>query len=133
MSVLWQVGWVIGGVWYALLQANLGFDAGYAVAFLTIITLYTVATCLYWIWFRAVDREPGAGSRRQGPPVGLGGRRAHATGHARRLVEMGESRTPRPGPFAGDHYERVRWFVVDRPDGHRHPAGRSSHVSLDRA
>jgi hypothetical protein len=26
----------------------------------------------------------------------------------RRLVEMGESRTPRPEPFAGDHYERVR-------------------------
>jgi hypothetical protein len=49
------------------------------------------------------------------------------------LVEMGESRTPRPEPFAGDHYERVRWFVVDRPDGHRHSAGRSSHVSLDRA
>ena len=49
------------------------------------------------------------------------------------LVEMGESRTPRPEPFAGDHYERVRWFVVDRPDGHRHSAGRSSHVPLDRA
>ena len=26
------------------------------------------------------------------------------------MVEMGESRTPRPGPFAGDHYERVRSF-----------------------
>src|SRR4030095_5804073 len=25
MSVLWQVGWVIGGTWYALLQASLGF------------------------------------------------------------------------------------------------------------
>jgi hypothetical protein len=50
-----------------------------------------------------------------------------------RLVEMGESRTPRPEPFAGDHYERVRWFVVDRPNEHRHPAGRSSHVPLDRA
>src|SRR3954471_19523420 len=49
------------------------------------------------------------------------------------LVEMGESRTPRPEPFTGNHYERVRWFVVDRPDGHRHSAGRSSHVSLDRA
>ena len=24
------------------------------------------------------------------------------------MVEMGESRTPRPEPFAGDHYERVR-------------------------
>ena len=50
-----------------------------------------------------------------------------------KLVEMGESRTPRPEPFAGDHYERVRWFVVDRPDGHRHSAGQSSHVPLDRA
>ena len=43
---------------------------------------------------------------------------------------MGESRTPRPRTFAGDHYERVRCFVVDRPDGHRQPAGRSSHVPL---
>jgi hypothetical protein len=24
------------------------------------------------------------------------------------MVEMGESRTPRPETFAGDHYERVR-------------------------
>ena len=48
----------------------------------------------------------------------------------RRMVEMGESRTPRPRTFAGDHYERVRWFVVDRPDGHRQPAERSSHVPL---
>jgi MFS family permease len=57
MSVLWQVGWVIGGTWYAVLQATLGFDAGYAVSFLTIIALYTVATGLYWVWFRGVDRE----------------------------------------------------------------------------
>jgi hypothetical protein len=26
------------------------------------------------------------------------------------LVEMGESRTPRPEPFGRDHYERVRSF-----------------------
>ena len=32
MSVLWQVGWVVGGIWYASLQATLGFDAGYTVA-----------------------------------------------------------------------------------------------------
>ena len=57
MSVLWQVGWVIGGTWYALLQASLGFEAGYAVAFLTIITLYSIATSLYWIWFRGTDRK----------------------------------------------------------------------------
>ena len=55
------------------------------------------------------------------------------TARANQLVEMGESRTPRPEPFVEAHYERVRWFVVDRPDGHRHPAGRSSHVPLDRA
>jgi MFS family permease len=57
MSVLWQVGWVIGGIWYAVLQATLGFDAGYAVNFVTIISLYTIATVLYWIWFRPVDRR----------------------------------------------------------------------------
>jgi MFS family permease len=57
MSVLWQVGWVIGGIWYAALQATLGFDAGYAVNFVTIISLYTIATVLYWIWFRPVDRR----------------------------------------------------------------------------
>jgi hypothetical protein len=57
MSVLWQVGWVIGGTWYAILQATLGFEAGYAVSFLTIIGLYTFATGLYWVWFRDVDRR----------------------------------------------------------------------------
>jgi MFS family permease len=57
MSVLWQVGWVIGGTWYALLQATLGFDAGYMVNFVTIITLYSIATFLYWTWFRDADRR----------------------------------------------------------------------------
>lgn len=57
MSVLWQLGWVIGGLWYTLLQATLGFQAGYAVNFVTIITLYSIATALYWIWFREVDRR----------------------------------------------------------------------------
>jgi MFS family permease len=57
MSVLWQVGWIVGGLWYAGLQATLGFEAGYTVNFVTIISLYTIATCLYWIWFRAVDRR----------------------------------------------------------------------------
>jgi hypothetical protein len=57
MSVLWQVGWVVGGLWYALLQATLGFDAGYSVNFVTIITLYSIATALYWVWFRAADRR----------------------------------------------------------------------------
>lgn len=57
MSVLWQAGWVIGGIWYAFLQAQLGFEAGYAVNFVTIITLYSIATALYWIWFRRVDQR----------------------------------------------------------------------------
>ena len=57
MSVLWQVGWVIGGTWYALLQAFLGFDGGYTVNFITIITLYSIATGLYWAWFRRADRR----------------------------------------------------------------------------
>jgi MFS family permease len=57
MSVLWQIGWIIGGTWYAVLQATLGFEAGYTVNFVTIITLYTVATALYWIWFRHIDRR----------------------------------------------------------------------------
>jgi MFS family permease len=60
MSVLWQLGWVIGGIWYTTLQASVGFDTGYAINFLTIITLYSLATCLYSVWFRARDirREP---------------------------------------------------------------------------
>jgi hypothetical protein len=57
MSVLWQAGWIVGGLWYATLQASLGFDAGYTVAFVTIITLYSIATVLYWAWFRDVDRQ----------------------------------------------------------------------------
>ena len=57
MSVLWQIGWVIGGTWYAVLQAVLGFDGGYTVNFVTIITLYSIATTLYWVWFRPADRR----------------------------------------------------------------------------
>ncbi len=57
MSVLWQIGWVIGGTWYALLQATLGFTGGYTVNFITIIVLYSIATVLYWVWFREADRR----------------------------------------------------------------------------
>jgi MFS family permease len=57
MSVLWQVGWVVGGTWYAVLQATVGFYAGYTVNFVTIIVLYTIATALYWVWFREADRR----------------------------------------------------------------------------
>jgi MFS family permease len=55
MTVLWQVGWSVGGVYYSVLQALLGFEAGYTVNFVTIITLYTMATGLYWAWFGRTD------------------------------------------------------------------------------
>ena len=65
MSSLWQVGWIIGGIWYAVLQATIGFYAGYTVDFITIIVLYAIATALYWIWFRPVDRNgPRRATRR---------------------------------------------------------------------
>ncbi len=54
-SLLWSLGWVIAGPWYSILQATLGFDAGYAVNFATVIVLYSVATWLYWRWFHGVE------------------------------------------------------------------------------
>ncbi len=60
MSLLWSVGWVIAGPWYSLLQAGLGFDAAYAVNFVTIIVLYSVATILYWVWFGRDERAARA-------------------------------------------------------------------------
>ncbi len=64
-SLLWALGWVIAGPWYSLLQATLGFSAGYAVNFGTIIVLYTVGTVLYWAWFGQDERD--ARRRRPGP------------------------------------------------------------------
>ena len=59
MSLLWSFGWVLAGLYYSAVQATLGFDAGYALNFITIIVLYSVATALYWLWFRHVeDRRP---------------------------------------------------------------------------
>ena len=71
-NLLWSLGWVIAGLWYAGLQAALGFEAGYTVNFITIITLYSVATILYWWWFhgveaaaaRAASRDRAGGVRR---------------------------------------------------------------------
>jgi MFS family permease len=57
ISVLWQIGWVVGGMWYTVLQALFGFERGYTINFVTIITLYTIATGLYWVWFRGTDRR----------------------------------------------------------------------------
>ena len=60
MSVLWSLGWVLAGPYYSALQATVGLGAGDAVNFVTIIVLYSVATGLYWVWFR--EGEAVAGS-----------------------------------------------------------------------
>ncbi|MGZ6265959.1 MAG: MFS transporter [Candidatus Limnocylindrales bacterium] len=56
MTMLWSLGWTIAPIYYGALQASLGFTAGYAVDFVTIIVLYTFATALLWTWFRGADR-----------------------------------------------------------------------------
>ncbi len=56
MSLMWSIGWVIAGFYYSAIHAILGFETGYNVNFLTIIVLYSLATWLYWRWFR--DAEP---------------------------------------------------------------------------
>ena len=58
MSLEWSLGWVIAGAYYSVVHGLLGFEAGYAVNFATIIVLYTIATFLYWHWFRHVEDEP---------------------------------------------------------------------------
>jgi MFS family permease len=61
MSLLWSLGWVIAGIYYSLVQRALGFERGYTVNFVTIIVLYSVATSLYWLWFRHTEaRAPVA-------------------------------------------------------------------------
>jgi MFS family permease len=62
MTLLWSLGWTIAPLYYGVLQAQLGFTAGYAVDFVTIIVLYSVSTFLLWYWFHGTesDREPVA-------------------------------------------------------------------------
>jgi len=67
-SLFWALGWVIAAPWYSLLQATLGFDAGYAVNFLTIIGLYSAGTALYWVWFGRDERHARHASARAGHP-----------------------------------------------------------------
>jgi MFS family permease len=55
MTLLWSLGWTLGPLYYGQLQARLGFTAGYAVDFVTIIVLYTASTWLLWHWFRGTD------------------------------------------------------------------------------
>jgi MFS family permease len=58
MSLLWSFGWVVAGLYYSAIHAALGFEAGYTVNFITIIVLYSVATALYWLWFRHAESRP---------------------------------------------------------------------------
>jgi MFS family permease len=58
MTLLWSLGWTVAPLYYSTLQATLGFTAGYAVDFVTIIVLYTIATSLLWTWFRGTDNVP---------------------------------------------------------------------------
>jgi MFS family permease len=67
-SLFWALGWVIAAPWYSLLQATLGFDAGYAVNFLTIIGLYSAGTVLYWVWFGRDERHTRQASAGAGRP-----------------------------------------------------------------
>ena len=57
-SLAWSLGWVIAGPWYSLLQATLGFTAGYAINFVTIIILYSLGTFLVWWWFHDAEAGP---------------------------------------------------------------------------
>jgi MFS family permease len=70
MSMLWSLGWTVAPLYYSTLQATLGFTAGYAVDFVTIIVLYTIATSLLWTWFRGTDRVPTGGAEAAPIPVG---------------------------------------------------------------
>jgi MFS family permease len=60
MTMLWALGWTIAPIYYGVLHAWLGFTAGFAVNFVTIIILYTTATALLWTWFRDTDKIAAA-------------------------------------------------------------------------
>jgi MFS family permease len=72
MSLMWSIGWVIAGAYYSAVHAALGFDAGYTVNFVTIIVLYTVATWLYWVWFRDAEPVASGGAPAPGSDIGPG-------------------------------------------------------------
>jgi len=67
MSLLWSAGWVIAGLYYSFVQGLLGFERGYTVNFMTIIVLYSIATGLYWLWFRNTERRQPRSAASPGP------------------------------------------------------------------
>jgi len=66
MTMLWSLGWTIAPMYDGALQARLGFTAGYAVDFVTIIVPYTTATALLWTWFRGTDRVAAVAADAEG-------------------------------------------------------------------
>jgi MFS family permease len=58
LSMGWSIGWVIAGAYYAVVHAVFSLDAGYAINFVTVIVLYSLATLLYWRWFAAHEVAP---------------------------------------------------------------------------
>jgi MFS family permease len=56
-SMVWSIGWAIGGIYYSTVQSAFGFARGYDINFLTIIAFYTTATALYYIWFARPERR----------------------------------------------------------------------------
>ena len=142
MSVLWQIGWVIGGTWYAVLQATLGFTGGYTVNFITIIALYTIATAPVLGLVparptgaraaRTAGGEPvlGAGSRwRLGTERGSARNRAGGGGGAcsasQRETARGRYRPPLP-PVDCAPWQRRPSPLARRARSRRTPAGTSS-------
>ncbi len=66
-SMVWSIGWAIGGIYYSTVQGALGFARGYDVNFLTIIVFYSTATALYYLWF--ARREPAARPQSEGANI----------------------------------------------------------------
>ncbi|HUP83334.1 MAG TPA: MFS transporter, partial [Candidatus Limnocylindria bacterium] len=55
-SMVWSIGWAVGGIYYSSVQSAFGFARGYDINFLTIIAFYTTATALYYVWFARPER-----------------------------------------------------------------------------
>ena len=123
MSLLWSVGWVIAGPWYSLLQATLGFDAAYAVNFVTIIVLYSIATFLYWVWFGRAERAARLEAQRAGRPARA--RPRPADRGRRRAVEaavdrrVGPPRRTRLCPMAAETSPAARQTAIPKNPGRR--------------
>ena len=73
MQVLWSSSWVAGAVFYGAVQAALGFDRGYALAFTVTLTLYGLASLLLWRVFARQDVAAGPEGVGPGPVIPAAG------------------------------------------------------------